>query len=137
MAIKMNDSNPDSNTQTYNLLLQNDINTKGHTQWFYFRVKNTTKGLSAKFNILNLRKPDSLYNYGMKILCYSSVKRQKERIEWHRSGRDIMYYKNAFKREGVPGDEKYFYTLTFTYDFEYDGDEIYFAYSMPYSYSDL
>ena len=24
----------------YNLLLQNDINTNGHTQWFYFKVKS-------------------------------------------------------------------------------------------------
>ena len=28
----------------YNLLMQNDINTSGHTQWFYFQVKNTRKG---------------------------------------------------------------------------------------------
>ena len=27
----------------YNLLLQNDINSKGHTQWFFFRVQNTRK----------------------------------------------------------------------------------------------
>lgn len=37
----------------YNLLMQNDINTQGHTQWFYFRVQNTRKGQSVKFNILN------------------------------------------------------------------------------------
>lgn len=52
----------------YNLLLQNDINTNGHTQWFYFRVGNTFKGKTIKFNVLNLCKPDSLYNYGMKVL---------------------------------------------------------------------
>jgi hypothetical protein len=28
----------------YDLVLQNDINSKGHTQWFYFRVKNVKKG---------------------------------------------------------------------------------------------
>jgi hypothetical protein len=27
----------------YNLLLQNDINTNGHTQWFYFKVKSNLK----------------------------------------------------------------------------------------------
>lgn len=37
----------------YNLLMQNDINTTGHTQWFYFRVQNTFKGSSVKFNIIN------------------------------------------------------------------------------------
>ena len=24
----------------YNCILQNDINTNGHTQWFYFKVKS-------------------------------------------------------------------------------------------------
>ena len=61
LAIKMSDNE-------YNLMLQNDINTNGHTQWFFFRVSNTTKDLTVKFNILNLSKPDSLYNYGMKVL---------------------------------------------------------------------
>ena len=25
----------------YDMVLQNDINTNGHTQWFFFRVGNT------------------------------------------------------------------------------------------------
>lgn len=33
LAIKVTDNE-------YNLLLQNDINTNGHTQWFYFKVKS-------------------------------------------------------------------------------------------------
>lgn len=37
----------------YNLFMQNDINTLGHTQWFFFRVGNTTAQTSIKFNILN------------------------------------------------------------------------------------
>ena len=60
----------------YDLLLQNDINTNGHTQWYFFRVANVRKGQTVKFNILNLAKPDSLYNEGMRILSYSSLKRQ-------------------------------------------------------------
>ena len=32
---------------------------------------------------------------------------------------------------------KTYYTLTFTYDFEYDGDTLFFAYSIPYTYTDL
>lgn len=28
----------------YDLVLQNDINSQGHTQWFYFRVQNVSKG---------------------------------------------------------------------------------------------
>ena len=34
MASKVSDSE-------YNLLLQNDINTNGYSQWFFFKVSNT------------------------------------------------------------------------------------------------
>jgi hypothetical protein len=27
------------NIHEYNLILENDVNTKGHTQWFYFTIK--------------------------------------------------------------------------------------------------
>jgi hypothetical protein len=36
LALKVSDNE-------YNLLLQNDINTNGHTQWFYFKVKSNLK----------------------------------------------------------------------------------------------
>lgn len=60
----------------YDLILQNDINSKGHTQWFFFRVANVKKGLKVKFNMLNMIKAKSLYNEGMKVLMYSE-KRQE------------------------------------------------------------
>jgi len=56
----------------YDLILSNDINTNGHTQWYFFRISNTKKGMKIRFNIINLAKPDSLYNYGMKILTFSN-----------------------------------------------------------------
>ena len=51
----------------YNLWLNYDFNTKGHTQWFYFKIfTKLPAGTKIQFKILNLMKPDSLYNYGMK-----------------------------------------------------------------------
>ena len=32
---------------------------------------------------------------------------------------------------------QYHYTLTFTHQFEYANDEVYFAHSLPYTYTDL
>ena len=55
----------------YDMFLQNDINTNGHTQWYFFRVSNTKKGQKVKFNFNNLSKSDSLYNDGMRILAFS------------------------------------------------------------------
>lgn len=75
----------------YNLLMQNDINTQGHTQWFYFRTMNTRKGQTVKFNILNYSKPDSLFNYGMKVSMYSDKKAEHEQIGWFKGGKNIGY----------------------------------------------
>jgi hypothetical protein len=66
------------NDNEYNLLMQNDINTTGHTQWFYFRVQNTKRGQQVKFNIINYSKPDSLFNYGMKPAIYSEKKAEEK-----------------------------------------------------------
>lgn len=48
----------------YDLILKPDYMTRGFTQWYYFRVSNTCAGRTYRFNIINLLKPDSLYNHG-------------------------------------------------------------------------
>jgi hypothetical protein len=35
------------------------------------------------------------------------------------------------------GRSRYFYTLTFTYDFQHEDDSVFFAYCYPYTYSEL
>ena len=42
---------------------------------------------------------------------------------------------NSIKKDLL--SNKTYYTLTFTYDFEYDDDTVFFAYCYPYTYSDL
>lgn len=63
----------------------------------------------------------------MKILAFSSMKK-----EWFRTGTDIRYEK-ATETTG----KKDYYTLSFTHTFEFTGDTVTFAYSYPYTYSDL
>ena len=89
-----------------------------------------------RFNILNYSKPDSLFNYGMKISVYSDKKSEKDNIGWHKDCEDIRYYENGIRKD-VTYYSKCYYTATFTYTFEYDEDLVYFAYSVPYTYSDL
>lgn len=55
----------------YDLYLKNDYGTGGFTQWYYFKVANTRKGHTYRFNLVNFMKPDSTYNKGMKPLIYS------------------------------------------------------------------
>lgn len=119
----------------YNLLLQTDINSKGHTQWFYFRVQNTKAGNTVKFNLLNFPKSDSLFNHGMKVLVFSHKNFASAAGGWYRAGDEIMYYPNGILKEGPTG--KCYYTLSFKYTFDFSNDTVYFAYSLPYTYSSL
>jgi hypothetical protein len=72
----------------YDLYLMPDINSKaahngGNTQWYYFAVSNMEAGLEYKFNIVNLVKPDSLYNVGMRPALYSITDAGKG-MSWRR-----------------------------------------------------
>ena len=69
----------------------------------------------------------------MKVLVYSEKLNKENKTEWHRSGREIKYYKNNITRN----TKSSFYTLTFTYDFSYECDTVKFAYCYPYTYSEL
>lgn len=41
---------------------------------------------------MNLIKPDSLYNHGMKPLIYSNREAETKFLGWHRVGNEIKYY---------------------------------------------
>lgn len=56
--------------QTYDLYMHNDCFTQGHTQWFYFSVKNVVVGQSINFNIKNFMKSDSLFTEGKLIVSF-------------------------------------------------------------------
>ena len=72
--------------EEYNLLLQNDINTTGYSQWFFFKVGNTRQNHKVRFNILNFYKHTSLYKAGMKIIIYSVKESENKNLSWHRGG---------------------------------------------------
>ena len=123
----------------YLLLLQNDVNTVGHTQWYFFRCGNRKVG-EYRFSMLKLCKTDSLYYEGMKILVYSEKKAAARDIGWHRSGTKIFYYLNGVRKDEkkkADTPSKSYYTHTFTYEFEYPDDTVYFAYCYPYTYTDM
>lgn len=52
-----------------------------------------------RFNILNLSKPDSLFNEGMKVLVYSEKHSEEKDIGWHRTCSKIAYYHNGIKKD--------------------------------------
>ena len=61
----------------YDLFLKNDYGTQGFTQWYYFKISNTRKDVTYRFNLVNMMKPDSTYAMGMKPLIYSVKEAEK------------------------------------------------------------
>ena len=118
--------------QDYDLQLQVDRATSGHTQWFFFCVSNTSAGVQYRFNITNLAKPDSLYLRGQQPLFFSLAASQKEKEGWRRIGRDIRYFRNGRKRNG-----KALFTLSFLVEFAHTKDKCLFAHCYPYTHTEL
>ncbi|XP_066439396.1 cytosolic carboxypeptidase 2 isoform X2 [Eleutherodactylus coqui] len=119
-------------TYEYELTLRTDLYTSKHTQWYYFQVKNTRRGVPYRFTITNLMKRNSLYNEGMKPLMYSEHDAVIRGEGWRRRGDNIKYYKSSRSQDGAT-----LYCLTWTFEFPHDKDTCYFAHCYPYTYSDL
>ena len=132
-AFKTQDEN------SYQLYLQNDTNTSGYIQWFFFRVSNTQKGRKVNFNIINMLRKTSIYNHGLKIMTYSTIQAEKENIGWHRDCKNIIYYPNNLfvYNNNNANKKRNLYSLSFDYEFKYDNDIVYFANCLPYFYSTL
>ncbi|KAG7391321.1 hypothetical protein PHYPSEUDO_005270 [Phytophthora pseudosyringae] len=146
----------------YDLVLRHDFNCSGHMQWFYFAVSNIQisgasprGGQKYRFNIVNLCKPNSLFNQGLQPVVYSVRDAHQKAKGWVRSGTDIYYFANSFARpprnvaalSGVSPAEMTsavttatpaapaltYYTLTFTLEFWGADDTYLVAHSYPYT----
>ncbi|XP_071360139.1 cytosolic carboxypeptidase 2 isoform X3 [Trachinotus anak] len=122
----------------YELTLQTDMYTRKHTQWFYFRVRNTKAGVTYRFTIINLMKCSSLYSLGMRPLLYSERAAKEKGVGWQRAGSNIRYYRNCNQNtKDNNSDTITLYSLTWTLQFPYDSDTCYLAHCYPYTYSHL
>ena len=85
---------------------------------------------------MNFQRKTSKYSSGIKIWYYSVKKNEEKNIGWHHINEKVEYYKNFLYRY-IKGKRQYYYSLSFDYTFEYDNDEIYFANSIPFTFSDI
>eukprot|EP00752_Nemacystus_decipiens_P005218 g4737.t1 len=125
----------------YDLFLRPDLHTHGHTQWFYFAVRDThppgvAGDTAVKFNVVNLTKPDSLFAMGMRPVMYSHQEADEKGLGWRRCGHDIDYRSNGYSWYKPDGSHASFYTLSLTVTFPNPGDTYRLAHAHPYSYSD-
>ena len=114
----------------YYWYIRPDTNSNGHLHWFYFSVTKAKVGQTVTLNIPNFTKYTSLFEQGLKPSVFSWQKYKNRKVGWHRSGQNIKY--NKVVRQG-----RIFFSLEFDYKFEYDNDTVWFATSIPYSYSML
>lgn len=128
-AIKLSD-------YEYQLYIHNDIGSYNQNHWYYFSATNPRK-TAVTFKLVNLRKKDTLYMTGMMPAVFSTKMHQKHGTGWHRSGTNITYTDNLPTSPGNFVGRLKYYTLTFTYTYKYEGDEVFFAYAVPYTYTDL
>ncbi|NXN30366.1 CBPC4 carboxypeptidase, partial [Nycticryphes semicollaris] len=124
----------------YDLIMNADVNSNQHHQWFYFEVRDMKLAVPYRFNVINCEKLNSQFNYGMQPVMYSMKEALQGRPRWLRAGHDICYYKNHYScststGEGMRG--KCYYTLTFTIKFPHKDDVCYLAYHYPYTYSTM
>lgn len=68
------------------------------------------------------------------IFCHlaAQLRAETEGVGWHRAGSDICYFKNQLSR--ATAKNKPFWTLTFSFQTDYDDDTVYLAHSFPYRY---
>lgn len=125
------------NCEHYVLTVKPDVNTCGTSQWFYFSVTNTVASSTVKFEIVNFTRKMKLYRAGMKIWVWSKKLERESKVKWHKGGVDIEYRANSHKRQADESEDKSFYTLSFKYEFKHDHDTVFFAYTCPYTYSDI
>lgn len=124
----------------YDIILNPDINSKSHLQWFYFEVSGMKSGCPYTFNIINMEKTTSQYNEGMCPVMFSVRDHVEKKQGWKRIGSNICYYRNHYTQGPSTNSilrNKPYYTLTFTVTFQHANDVCYFAYHYPYTFSTL
>ncbi len=82
--------NTEISMHEYYLLMENDLNTYGYNNWFFFRFRNHQSGV-RRFNIVNFVKKTNFFAQGMLVSIYS-VKRSHSRGEgWVKGGDNITF----------------------------------------------
>ncbi|NXB45051.1 CBPC4 carboxypeptidase, partial [Leucopsar rothschildi] len=124
----------------YDLIMNADVNSSQHHQWFYFEVRDMKAAVPYRFNIINCEKFNSQFNYGMQLVMYSVREALQGRPRWIRAGQEICYYKNHYRCSAAAGGGvrgRFYYTLTFSIKFPHKDDVCYLAYHYPYTYSTM
>jgi hypothetical protein len=70
-----------------------DSNTRGHTSWFFFRIRKTRADQVVRINICNFHRKNSLYSVGMRPLVFSKLSGKS----WRHAGENVSYEKKPLR----------------------------------------
>lgn len=82
-------------TNEYDLVLQNDFNTKGYNQWFYFSFRSESPR-TARLNIVNMVKKRSLFTEGVRPVWFRITRPE---LGWHSTANQVNYYRSLVYRD--------------------------------------
>ena len=111
---------PHDKENYYTCFMRPDTNSNGNLHWFYFSISGAEKDLKITLNIANFTKYTSLFTQGLRPSVFSAQKYKNRNIGWHRAGTKLKYGRVIRKN-------RIFFTLEFSYTFEYDNDTVWFA----------
>lgn len=119
----------------YDLFLRSDTNTKGHTNWYYFKVRNGSFRGTIQFNICNMVKRRNLYGKGMTPYCSITHKNNPElNTQWRQHECEEVRFVERLCRYGT---DRTLNQLQFKFAFTHPNMEVEFAYAIPYTLSHL
>jgi len=146
---------------SYELIMQPDTLSHGHTQWFCFAAQprrhpscssqgdgnrkpdaeaadSNSELLRVRFRLLNFRKDRCLYKNGLRPAVWDSAAGGRWRsdlcqdVDWK-----VGPLEKTIEQGSRPVRQKQHSALTFTYTFKPNSPPVFFAYSHPYTLSFL
>lgn len=112
----------------YDLYINPDTLNVRYRLWFYFSVQSPSPKIEQQrilFNVVNFSKSKSLFREGMTPLVCSRL-----RPRWQRLPQRTVYYYKCPRLQNS-------YVLSWVFAIDRTDDVFYFAYSFPYTYTDL
>jgi len=111
--------------------MRSDTNTRGHTNWYYFKVRNGKFTGPIQLNICNIIKQKNLYSKGMKpYTTCRYMNRSEEEEGWKQELCYDVQFVERLCRFGTNNTQN---QLQFKYNFHEENMEVSFAYSIPYT----
>lgn len=104
----------------YDCFIRSDSNTKGHTNWYYFKVNNKKNIGQVQFNICNIIKNKNLYGKGMAPYIKITEKGLKSQQWSQKSCYEVQFVERLCRY----GTGKTVNQLQFKYNFDREDTEL-------------